>query len=205
MEFKSTTFKQPQSAQKQPALRRWDVGAEQQDATQTQQPPVLTDDDIAFMQKQEAAIKAARKEKATGVIRMSEPAKQRIELLANIGRMTRDVEIGEHTFTLRTLKAKETREAALASFKVETQLEAGYEVRKQQLARSLHKIDGGDIAVVLGDDDLSSRLSFIEEHLEEAVVSKLFEEFSLLKEEANKKCGIHTETEAKEVVEDLKK
>lgn len=153
----------------------------------------------------EKAVKDARKDKIASMTKIGEQAKKRIEILANIGRLTKDIPVdGGIVFSIRTLKAKETREAALATFTATTQIEAGFEARKQQLARSIYQIDGKELAFVLGNDDLETRLSFIEE-MEENLVDKLFNEFSALKDNAKKQFSISTEAEAKEVAEDLKK
>jgi hypothetical protein len=131
-------------------------------------------------------------------------AKQRLEYLSNIGRSFKEVKIDGISFTLRTLKAKETKEAALATFSSSNNIAAAFEARKQQLARSLYKIDNQDLEFVLGKDDLETRLDFIEE-LEDVVVAALFNAFSELKDTTSKKFDIKNEEEAKEVVEDLKK
>jgi hypothetical protein len=147
----------------------------------------------------------AREERAASMNKIGSENKTRIEILANIGRLTKDVMIGGTTFTLRTLKAKETREAALASYSIsKTELDLSFNARQQQIARSIVKIDGHDFGLTIGSDDFDKKLEFIEE-LEENVVNKLFNEFMSLKKEAEDKYGISTVAEAKEVGEDLKK
>lgn len=154
----------------------------------------------------EAQVREARRQKLANISRINDAAKQRIELLGDIGRLTKDVQIGGFSFSLRTLKAKEAKEAAIATFTTSvTQLEASYEARRQQLARSILKIDGEDIEVIIGSNRLEDKLSFIEENLEDVVVEKLWSEFVVLKEEAKQKYGITSAKEAEEVVEDLKK
>lgn len=153
----------------------------------------------------EEQIKEARRQKLAPN-RIGDEAKKRVEILANIGRLTKDVNIGGFSFTLRTLKAKETKEAALATFSTSiTQLEASYEARKQQLARSIFKIDGEDIEVILGSRNLNDVMSFIEDQLEDVVVEKLWNDYVALKDEARVKYGITTNKDAQEVAEDLKK
>lgn len=154
----------------------------------------------------EAAIREARAQKLANANKIGDEAKKRIELLANIGRLNRDVKIGGYTFSLRTLKSKESREAALATFATSvTQLEASYEARKQQLARAIFKIDGEDLEVVLGSRNIDDVMKFIEDNLEDIVVEKLWDEFISLKEESRSKYGINTVKQAEEVSEDLKK
>ncbi len=191
-----------------PQMREFNVGApegevEQFAASQAPTQPPQSPSDI------EASIRQARAAKAQEIAhgpRINPDAKKRIEILANIGRMTRDVKLGDHTFTLRTLKAFEAREASIATFSVvETQLEASYEARRQQLARSISHIDGHPISDVIGTEDINGKLSWIDENLEDIVVNKLFNEFNALKAEAQSKYGINTNEQAKEVAAELKK
>ncbi len=137
--------------------------------------------------------------------KITEPAKKRIEILANIGRLTREVPLGGMSFTLRTLKTKETREATMSVFLCSNDIDAGFEFKKQVLARALSQIDGQLIEDVLGGDDLERKLAFIENDLEDVIVDKLYSEFNNLKQESRIKYGLETEKQAKEVVEDLKK
>lgn len=154
----------------------------------------------------EQDVKAARLEKTIGTPKISDGARKRIELLANIGRLTKDVSIGGVVFTIRTLKSKEARDAATLTFTTSlTQLDASFEVRRQQLARSLIKIDGNSVGDVIGDASIEATLSFIEDELEDIVVNKLFDEFVSLKKEAQNKYGLNSNEDVKEVIEDLKK
>jgi hypothetical protein len=156
----------------------------------------------------ESQLQQAHKEKANVLKygpRITEHAKRRIEILSNIGRLTRDVKIGDTTFSLRTLKSKEAREAMLDTLAiVKTDLEASYESRKRQLAKALFKIDGEDIQIVLGTDDPVAIMALIDDQ-EETVTDKLWSEFVSLKEEAKTKYGINTTKQTEEVATDLKK
>jgi len=163
--------------------------------------------DPQAMAELEQSVKEARQQKSSGESRISQPGKQRLELLANIGRLTKEVEVGGIRFSLRTLKTRETREVALAAFSqtIKTDLEASYEMRRQQLARSIHKIDGHEVGVVLGNDSFDARLYWIDNDLEESVALKLFAEMQALNDQARTQFDIKTEEQAKEVAEDLKK
>jgi hypothetical protein len=156
----------------------------------------------------ESQLQQARKEKADVLKygpRITEHAKRRIAILANIGRLTRDVKVGDSTFSLRTLKNKEAQEAMLDTLAlVKTDLEASYENRKRQLAKALFKIDGEEVSVVLGTEDPVAVLELLES-LEETITDKLWTEFVSLKEEAKTKYGINTTKETEEVAADLKK
>jgi len=204
-EFNSPSFRRNVATQ-QGQLREFTVGTPEEIAqSHVQQAHVpqreMTAEELDALER---SVKEARKEKLSNMEKISDPAKRRIEILANIGRITKDVVLDGFTFSLRTLKSKETRDAALQSFKVDTNLELSFESRRHQLARSIFKIDGHEVAYILGDDSVETKLKFLDE-LEESVVLKLFDEFSTLKTEANSKFSINSETEAKEVAEDLKK
>src|SRR5258708_5368059 len=214
--YDSSSFKKTyQVSQSQPPMREFNVGAPstddyQHDNGSTSNPipadqrsgtsrPSLSPAEI------ERQVQEARKEKATGTQRITDSSKKRIEILANIGRLSKDVKLGDISFSLRTLKSKENEEATRAIFANSvTQLEASLEARKQQLARSIYKIDGQDIDFVIGSVSFDDRLAFIGE-LEDIVVEALWENYVALKEEVRAKYGINTEVQAKEVIDDLKK
>jgi hypothetical protein len=209
-EFNSPNFKKTVPAAGQRQLREFTVGAPEDypqefPAEQAHQSFVsqreMSREELMDIEQN---VKEARREKQSTMNKITDHAKRRTEILANIGRITKDVPLEGYTFSLRTLKAKETREAALQTFNVPTQLEANFEARRQQLARSIFKIDGHELIDVLGNDSIEAKLAFLDD-LEESVIVKLFDEFSALKEESRVKFGITTEAEAKEVAEDLKK
>lgn len=193
-----------QQSQQQPKpLRQFTVGAPEPEVVQSSF--TSTADRMSAPSEAETARKEARQARLEETVRISDPAKRRIEHLAGIGRLTRDVSIEGISFSLRTLKAYETREVSLKVFNpTYTNVEASYEARRQQLARSIFKIDSTDVALVLGDDSVETRLNFIDE-LEETAAQRLFDEFTVLKNEATAKFGITTDAEVKEVAEDLKK
>lgn len=152
----------------------------------------------------EQKIIQARHDKAKGIERLSPEAKKRVELVTGIGRLEKDVQIDDVTFTLRTIKSREMKEAMLSLIGIQYELEATFEKRRQLVARSLHKINGVELLLFLGDDSLESRLSFVDE-LDEYVTSKLFEEYVSLANEATEKYTPKTLDEAKEVAEEIKK
>jgi hypothetical protein len=152
----------------------------------------------------EAAFQEARKHKQESVNKVSSFGKQRMELLAGIGRLTKDVQIDSTVFSIRTLKAFENREVIRIAYSEANALETLFEGRRQRLARSICKIDGSDIDTVLSSSKLEDKLNLVD-NLEEKVIQKLSEEFDNLNKEANDKYGISTEKDVKEVTEDIKK
>lgn len=154
--------------------------------------------------EEEARLNELRRQKSEGP-RISEPGKKRIEILSGIGRLTKDIVIGEHTFSLRTLKTKESEEATRAIFATAiTQIEAAQASRKQQLARSIYKVDGIDVDLAFGTSSLEDRTRVLDE-LEDIIVEALWSGFVAMKDEVRTKFGISTEVQAKEVLDDLKK
>jgi hypothetical protein len=194
---------QASQAQKPQPLRQFTVGAPEPEGIPSR---LTTAERLSVPNEAEIARKAVQEAKDNAPMRITGQAKTRIEILANIGRLTRDVAIGGYTFSLRTLKAREVREASLLTFNpaFKLDMELMYEARCQQLARSIFKIDGQDIGLVLGDDSVEARLKFLDD-LEESTVSHLFDEYTALKTDAQNQYGISTDAEAKEVSEDLKK
>lgn len=208
--FDSPNFKKSVQSHPRP-MREFNIAPEEQQVSGSRSVnysfgPPQEDPQGMSLQQAELAREEARKQKLAEQNKITDNAKKRIELLGDIGRTTREVNIGGFSFSLRTLKSKETREAALATFSTSiTQLEASYEARKQQLARSIFRIDGEDVEMVLGTKNVEDVMKFIENDLEELVVEKLWIEFMALKDEARTKYGITTAKEAEEVAEDLKK
>lgn len=216
----NTTFRKPtQATQNASAMKTWTVG-EPPTAAQSQMngPRTFTSSGVDIQGQKssfdpialgelEQSVKDARREKATGEVKISQPGKTRLEILANIGRLTKDVEIGGITFSIRTLKSRETREVALSAFSpsFKNDLEVSYEMRRQQLARSIFKIDGHEIGLVLGNDSFEARMHWIDNDLEESVANKLFAEMQGLNDKARAQFEIKTDEQAKEVAEDLKK
>lgn len=154
-------------------------------------------------QELEERLKQARYEALHGS-RLTADSKKRIELISGIGRLTKDVPIDGMTFSLRTLKSKETQEAAITGELQQYKVESAFETRRQFVARALYKIDGNDLFLIIGDDSIESRLNFVDE-LDESVITHLFNEFDGLRLEAAKKYSIKNEAELKEVAEEIKK
>jgi hypothetical protein len=213
-DFNSPNFNkkstQPKPQTQQP-LREFNVGLPEDGEDEIVNPVILRQQ--AAQQKVspaelEARMKAAREEKNEVLkhgTRITEHGKRRIELLSGIGRLTRDVQIGDTVFSLRTLKSQEFREAGMATLEnVKNDYEAALESRKQQLIRSIYKIDGEDINMVLGDDTNESKLALIDS-MEEIIVGRLWDELAAMKEEARTKYGMTTPKAVEEVSADLKK
>lgn len=208
----STFYKKTPSDNQQTRnkMREFNVGAEEE------MPEIQSMQDFYAKSMQEAPsgyelsvaereeLQKLRQETNKSQPRLGDYAKQRIEVLANIGRLTKNVELEGVVFTLRTLKDKEAREATMPIFNCKNDVEAALELRRQSLARSIYQIDGQDIETTLGGKDFNLKLQMIDS-MEETIVTKLYNSFNELKQEVRVKFGLETEAKAKEVVEDIKK
>lgn len=136
--------------------------------------------------------------------KIGDHAKQRIELLAGIGRLTRHVELDGVQFSLRSLKAREARETTMSIFACANDVDASFEIRRQTLARALYEIDGQPLEAALGGVDFSLKLKLIDD-MEDVTIIRLYNEFNELRNEIQNKYGLKSEQEVKEVLEDIKK
>ena len=161
-------------------------------------PPPPTDEELEEMVRQN---RIARKRQMTQI---SPQAKKRLELLLGMIRTIRQFQIGENSFTLQSLKGKEMREAVMAAAEYDRTVQSPFEIRRQLLARSLVEISGVNFEQFIGSSELDAKLIFVEE-LDEALLTRMYDEYLILAREARDKYAIKTEAEAKELVQDIKK
>lgn len=161
----------------------------------------MTDQEVLNYEHQ---IKEAKQAKNSGRERLSVGARQRIEMLCNISRMHKDVDIDNTKFVLQTLKGKEQREVWVAAAELQNTVQFPFELRKQTLARSLTQVADTDIDLFLNSSTIESKLEFVDE-LDEEVLNKLYSEFNKLVDETKSKYSIKSDKDAAAVVEDLKK
>jgi hypothetical protein len=155
----------------------------------------LSDEEIVELENQQM------KEKEEP--RLSDFAKKRIGILANLTRLEKTIKIGEYEFVVASLKTKEYKEAVVALLGLNG-MEEPFELKKQILIRFIKTIDGLTLSEIIGSNDIEDHLLFIDE-LEEYVTTRLYNEYILMKNEINSKYTIKNEKDAKEVVEDIKK
>lgn len=202
----TSSFKSPENRQSRP-MGNWTVGepSEINPGPQFRGEPQFSappfDARPLSMDEQEELM---RRRRATREMPLDDYSKDRLKILANIGRLTRQAKIEGTTFTLRTLKSKESKDAVSEMFKMTNDLEARHELRRHTLARSLHKIDDEEVSNLLGTDNLQSKLEMFDE-MDEALVEAIYREYQELTKEVGKKYSLETEDGIKEVVKDLKK
>lgn len=152
----------------------------------------------------ERQIRTAREAKRLGRERLGDGAKRRIEMLIGMTRTTREVDLNGNKFILQTLRSKEMREAMMSASEFDGTVQSPFEVRRQLLSRSLTEIAGVEFAQFVGSDSLEAKLELID-NLDEAVLNRLFDEYSTLVKESREKYAIQTPEQVKEVADDLKK
>jgi len=157
--------------------------------------------DLAEIEKQ---IKKQREERARGQTSLNEGAKKRIEMLIGMTRLTKTINIEGNEYTLQTLKSKEMRQAILNASRFDQTVQSPFEIRKQLLAYSLVQIAGVTIEQFVGSNLFQDKLDLIDE-LDDALLNRLLDEYSLLNQEAKNKYSLKNVEEAKELSEDLKK
>ena len=145
-----------------------------------------------------------RKLKNKGIEHLSAGAKQRIELLLNMTRLTAVAELAGIKFGLKTLTSNEIQEVLLTSSQFEGSISGIFELKKNFLARSLFSINNNSLEEFLGSDDIFDTLAFLGE-MDDNLINALYVEFEKLTKESSKKFGLNTPEAVKEVVEDLKK
>lgn len=154
--------------------------------------------------QKEREFQEARKAKISGKERLNDGAKKRIEMLLGITKLTREVEIKDTTFILRTLQAKEMRAAVAKASEFDGTIHSPFEIRRQLLARSLTHIAGIEVSQFIGSDSLEQKLLFIDE-LDDTFLTRLYTEYTILAKESKDQYSVKTAEEAKEVVQDIKK
>jgi hypothetical protein len=152
----------------------------------------------------EREMKRMRQEKIQSHQMLNEGARKRIEMLIGMTRKTRSAQVEDNVYVLQTLKDKEMREAIMMASEYDGTVQSAFEIRKQILSRSLVQVAGVPIQQFVGSDSLEAKLELIEE-LDDALLNRLMEEYSILVKETKEKYAIKTLEEVKEVVEDLKK
>lgn len=152
----------------------------------------------------ERQIRAAREAKRSGRERLNDGAKRRVEMLLDMTRSVREADLNGNVFVLQTLRSKEMREAMMAASEFDGTVQSPFEIRRQLLSRSLTSIAGVEFAQFVGSDSLDAKLELIDS-LDEAVLNRLFDEYSALVNDSREKYALKNEKDVKEVAEDLKK
>lgn len=152
----------------------------------------------------EKEIRDAREFKRSGREKISEGAKRRIEILLGMIQSNKTINIEGTSFTIRTLKSKEMRDAIFIAAKFDGTIEAPYEIRRQLLARAITHVADIEIEQFIGGNTLEQKLMFLDE-LDDSFLSRLYAEYVSLASSVRDKYAIKNEDDLKEVVEEIKK
>lgn len=198
------TQQQPPTQNRMPQQYGHQMTAQEFQAFQ-QQMNSQNDDNDANISEIEKDLEIARKQKRAGKVPLNEGARNRIEMLIGMTRLTREVKFDDNNvYVLRSLKGKEYREAIMAASAFDGTVQSPFEIRLQMVARSLFMVGGIPVEQFLGSNTLESRLAFVEE-LDDVLLNRLFDEYTELKKECQDKYSLTTIDQVKEVAEDLKK
>jgi hypothetical protein len=178
----------------------FDEAAMREFQAQIQPPPPQ----MRQMSEVEQQVLAAKRAKREGKERLSDGARRRVEMLIEMTRATRDVEIEGNLYRLQSLSSRELRDAITATAEFDGSVQFIFETRKQLLARSLIVIAGVEASQFLYSDELEARLDFIE-LMDHALLLRLYHEYNIMAKEVQDKYAIKTEQQVMEVMEDLKK
>ena len=148
-------------------------------------------------------LEAKRRQTRTLMERVSPRAKERIEYLCNLGRLTDEFEFEGTMFKIRSLKGKELKEILLAVANVNP-LVLGIDLRNETLARSVYEIDGQTMDLVLGTNDMDARVALWDD-MDDHAADYINVKYQKLASDAQEKYGINSKEDAKEVANDIKK
>lgn len=152
----------------------------------------------------EQRIKETKRQKFSGRERLSDVAKRRVEMLCGFSKNTRDINIDGDVYTLKTLKAKEMRAALVAASAFDGTIDLPFETRRHLLARSLTHVAGNEIDLFLNDEDLETKLEFLEE-LDELCLGQLYDSYLQLVADVKARYAVKSDEDAQGVLSDLKK
>ena len=146
---------------------------------------------------------AIRKAAMENKKRVTSSARERIELLLNLGRAKRDVDIDGMTFTIQSLKSGELRDIIQICNPIVDKFESFFETRAQTLARAIIEVDGNQIGLILGSDDFGTIMSWLGE-MDESVVEFLHKNYLDLMDKHKEKFKLDI-TNVAEVSDEIKK
>lgn len=112
--------------------------------------------------------------------KLSNSAKERINVLLGLGRKKKDVKVGDIVFSLRTLSDSENEKAITGS--IGDDKNYIWELRTRTLAYAIEKIDNVPLNIVLGTSNIDEIVDILKD-FSEVVKTHLYEEYaSLIKE-----------------------
>jgi len=214
-----------------PQGRSWKVGGPQDSRPVSRQPQRSQSDfmDANYNVSQSrrvdpsavAAMRAeAQQHSEVSEYEMNQNARKRVEMITGIGRCTKDVQVGENTFTLRTLKGYEQNSLNHVQQNGETvtypngmvgfNQTSMYDIRVEALTYAISMIDYQQVETILGchnwllDEQLAAKKELVME-MDSALTEHLYTEYRELQSSTVDGYAPKSAEETKEVVEDIRK
>lgn len=161
-----------------------------------------TDMEYSLEEQKLKELEQLRLAKKESLQKAPEGAKKRLEFLLGISRLGEDVEVDNVSFSIRSLKARETQEVIEAIMSIQLSAIQAFEMRAHTMARAIYAIDGQDISVVIGSNKIEDRVNFVKE-LDESLLNYLYDRYTKMIQLNNKRFELGTEEQ--EVIENVKK
>lgn len=159
---------------------------------------------LASKSEEVEAIQTARRAAIAAARRISPVAKERIEILAGLGRCREKVEFEGVSFSIQSLKSGEMRDIVRISNNAVNASDSYFEARLQTLARAIYEIDDQPLSVVLGSNKQEDVLAWLED-MDENLVEFIHNHYLDMVKKNKTKFVIKDEKDAAEVAEEIKK
>lgn len=159
---------------------------------------------LASKSEEVEAIQTARRAAVAAARRISPVAKERIEILAGLGRCRDKVEFEGVSFSIQSLKSGEMRDIVRISNNAVNASDSYFEARLQTLARAIYEIDDQPLSVVLGSNKQEDVLTWLED-MDENLVEFIHNHYLDMVKKNKTKFVIKDEKDAAEVAEEIKK
>lgn len=164
----------------------------------------LTADEIEASQIEYQELQAQRKDVISSSKRITPSSKERMEILLNLGRFTKEVEVDGITFSLRSLNSKEVQVITRMGETIANRIDAYFSSRNNVLSRSIYAIGGASLEDVLGTSDSTTVLKWLDD-MDDTILEYLHNEYLEMVKKNRKRFEVKTDEQVKEVVEELKK
>lgn len=151
------------------------------------------------------ALIAQRKAAQESAQKISPGAKERIEFLLGIGKVTKDVDVDGTTFTLKALSDVQNQDVLLKIVQgYKNDADALLYSRRLTLTYAITHIDGTSIGIQLGDDSFETKFTVLGQ-MDSDVIGYIYSHYEEMTVNKRKKYTIKNEKDAEQVVEELKK
>lgn len=164
----------------------------------------LTAEEVESSKVEFQDLQAQRQEIINAGKRITSASKERMEILLNLGRLTKDVEVEGIKFSLRSLKSKEIQSITKMAEQLDSQIDSYFASRNNVLSRAIYAIDDQSLGDVLDKADGGAVLKWLDE-MDDAILEYLHDAYLEMVKKNKKRFEIKSEEQIKEVVEELKK